>query len=45
MVFENLGPLLLNVMQIIHIPYIVQEIETHEFKSIFLKHTVFTVKS
>ena len=35
-VFENLGPPLSNVMQIIHISCKVQEIQTYEIESIFL---------
>ena len=37
-VIENLGPSLSNVMQIIHIPCIIQEIQTYEIESIFLNH-------
>ena len=41
MVFENFGPPLSNVMQIIHMPCIVQETQTYEIESIFLNHPVF----
>ena len=40
-VFENLGPPLSNVMQIIHMPCIVQEIQTYEIESIFFNHAVY----
>ena len=40
-VFENLEPPLSNVTQIIHIPCIVQEIQTYETESIFLNYAVY----
>ena len=44
-VFENLGPPLSNVMQFIHIPCIVHEIQAYEIESIFLNHAVFLLST
>ena len=39
--FKNLGPPLSNVTQIIHMPCILQEIQTYKIESIFFNHAVF----
>ena len=39
-VYENVGPPFSNVIQIIHIPYIFQEIQTYETESLILNHPV-----